>query len=121
MSDMAIAAATIAGLRLISPPSDYRCRGCGATHCKLWRPAAEYIPELRCAACASKNQHVVIAGIDDAGTISTGLGLPRTDRIGWFVPAIPKEEGSGLFWSTATTPAKDYDWWKNLPTTHSNA
>ena len=39
----------------------------------------------------------------------------RTCQIGWYVPAIPDEEGLG-YWGYTSVPQEGIDWWQALPT-----
>ena len=38
----------------------------------------------------------------------------RTDQIGWYVPAVPDEQGMGYYWYT-TVPPEGCEWWDRLP------
>lgn len=84
-------------------PPDYRCASCGAHGCKLWREYQTISPKLLCVACAEKVQ---------GKRLETGSGA--CDQIGWYVPAVPDEEGAG-FWGYTSVPAAGVAWWKALP------
>lgn len=97
-------------------PEGYKCDNCGVTDCKLWR---EYqYTRLLCAVCAADFQDKDISDIDENGMRSQ---FPeedndlRTDQIGWYVPAIPDEEGEG-YWGYTSVASEGVVWWKNLPT-----
>jgi len=62
--------------------------------------------------CASKDQKKDV-DIDREGTYVGTMG--RTDQIGWYVPAVPTEDG-GAFWEYCAVPPTGVDWWKKLPT-----
>jgi hypothetical protein len=98
-------------------PSDYVCVECGATNCKLWREYNTFASKLLCAVCASNDQKKNIDDIDSEGKRSFGTRLPgfRTDQIGWFVPAVPTEEG-GAYWGYTSVPRPGCEWWYKLPT-----
>ena len=96
------------------PPVDYKCAECGATGCKLWREYQTVSPKLLCANCAAKDQKKDISDIDTEGRRHNTAG-GRTDQIGWYVPAVPVEEGDG-FWGYTSVPQAGCDWWKDLPT-----
>ena len=94
-------------------PAEYKCANCGATNCKLWRECQTVDPQLLCASCAAKDQNKDISDIDADGTRSGVNG--RTDQIGWYVPAVPDEQGIG-YWGYTSIPDVGVNWWKNLPT-----
>ena len=102
-------------------PSNYKCAGCGATKCKLWRKYRKNYPDLLCAKCASKKEKVGSEDIDDNGEhpCKKNGGKPRTAWIGSYVPAIPDEEGEG-FWGysglSGYAPPEAQNWWRSLPT-----
>lgn len=94
-------------------PRAYKCGKCGATGCKLWREYQTVAPKLLCAPCAAANQNRDISGIDGRGAMPDGS---RRDRsIGWYVPAIPDEEGVG-YWGYTSVPQIGIEWWERLPT-----
>lgn len=95
-------------------PSEYRCGNCGATGVKLWREYQTFSPQLLCADCAAADQHKDISDIGAGGKRTDELGQ-RTDQIGWYVPAVPDEEGVG-YWGYTSVPDAGVVWWRNLPT-----
>jgi len=97
------------------PPDDYRCGVCKITGVKLWREYQTFSPKLLCVRCACRNQNVP-CNVDDDGKRPSELHPSmRTDQIGWYVPAIPDEEGIG-FWGYTSVPERGCAWWRNLPT-----
>lgn len=97
------------------PPADYKCCRCQVTGVKLWRDYEASPPiELFCAVCAANDQKKSIADIDTEGK-RTGDSGDRTDQIGWYVPAVPDEEGLG-YWGYTSVPQAGVDWWRALPT-----
>lgn len=93
-------------------PKKYFCSKCGKTHVKLWRRYQSVNLELLCAECASVNQQKDISTMDENGTCSGKLG--STDQIGWYIPAVPDEEGLG-YWGYTSVPEEGVNWWKKLP------
>ncbi len=99
------------------PPPGYRCSSCQITGVKLWRNYGESTMEakLLCATCAASNQSKSITDIDAEGKHTiVGVGC-RTEHIGWYVPAIPLEDGHG-FWGFISIPEIANKWWIALPT-----
>lgn len=100
-------------------PKDYKCGGCGATGCKLWREYSTFSPALACAPCAAKSGDRDISTIDADGRRLTPEydweSQERSDQIGWYVPAIPDMEGVG-YWGYTSVPQPGIDWWRKLPT-----
>ncbi len=94
-------------------PVDYKCAKCGATHVKLWREYQTVSPQLLCAKCAGADQGKDITGIDAGGFCHSDMG--KTDQIGWYVPAVPDEEGVG-YWGYTSVPDAGVKWWRKLPT-----
>lgn len=94
-------------------PANYVCGECGVTGVKLWREYQTMNPDLCCARCAAKLQKKNIDGIDSDGRRPDDCG--RTDQIGWFVPAVPTEEGD-TYWGYTSVPQPGCDWWRKLPT-----
>jgi hypothetical protein len=84
-------------------PDAYRCGKCGAHGVKLWREYQTISPKLLCVACAEQDQ---------GRRLETGPGA--CDQIGWYVPAVPDEEGAG-FWGYTSVPSAGVAWWKGLP------
>jgi hypothetical protein len=94
-------------------PNKYRCDNCKVTHVKLWREYQTQFPNLLCCDCAAKGQKKDISGIGLDGYRPSEYG--RTCQIGWYVPAIPDEEGLG-YWGYTSVPQEGIDWWQALPT-----
>lgn len=82
-------------------PAGYACK-CGRHGVRLWRAYQTFRPRLLCVECALSDQSVD----PDA--------LRSSDQIGWFVPAVPLEEGGG-FWGYASVPDEAVAWWYALP------
>lgn len=94
-------------------PKDYRCHGCKAHGCKLWRETGFPPIRLECARCALQSQEK--AGPVDANGFRQSSDGFRTDQIGWRLPAVPDEQGVG-YWGYTSTPAAAIQWWRRLPT-----
>lgn len=94
-------------------PKEYRCAECGKTGLKLWREYQTSHPQLLCAECAATIEGKDISSLGDDGKISGQYGI-RTYSIGWFVPAIPDEEGVG-YWGSGAIPPDGLAWWLRLP------
>ena len=92
---------------------EYICTECGGSECKLWRPYQTSNPELLCAICAGKSQNKSIENINDGGMITGEMGT--TDQIGWYIPAVPTEDGK-TYWGYTSVPGPAVDWWKKLRT-----
>lgn len=85
--------------RLVAPP-DYKCHACGVHGVRLWREYQTCMPRLLCRACAQvdqKREHKWSEG----------------DQIGWYVPAVPDEEGVG-YWGYTSVPIEGCRWWYRL-------
>ncbi|HYX22465.1 MAG TPA: hypothetical protein VFA98_16595 [Thermoanaerobaculia bacterium] len=97
-------------------PSGYKCQTCGAHGCKLWREYQTFADhtDLLCCDCAAKSQKKDVSTIDADGRRLTEEG-GRTDQIGWFVPAVPTEEGD-TYWGYTSVPETGCCWWRSLPT-----
>ena len=95
-----------------STPSDYKCKGCGATGCKLWREWNTFAPTLLCVDCAIKDQKKNIV-VDEDGMHASEYGGP-TDTIGWYAPAVPTKDNHA-YWGYTSVPDEGCKWWKNLP------
>lgn len=81
-------------------PDDYVCGVCGAKGVKLWRAYQSFDPDLHCAECVQKK---------------TGKVLERKGHeIGWYVAAVPDEEGLG-YWGYTSVPEAGVNWWEALP------
>lgn len=87
-------------------PKTYKCSKCGIRGVKLWRPYNSFNIELLCAACAEIDQ-------------KKKVDLEKSDQIGWFIPAVPSEDGVG-YWGYTSVPQAGVDWWKKLPCTRSD-
>lgn len=94
-------------------PKEYVCAECGATNCKLWREYQTFDPQLLCCDCAGKDQEKDVSTMDHRGMRDTDMG--PTDQIGWYVPAVPDEEGLG-YWGYTSVPVEGVAWWRSLPT-----
>jgi hypothetical protein len=96
-------------------PQEYVCGNCGASGVKLWREYQTVCPPLLCAKCAASEQDRDISTLDGDGCRASDLGRrPRTDQIGWRVPAVPDEEGVG-YWGYTSVPEAGVNWWRELP------
>jgi hypothetical protein len=78
----------------------YRCHKCKAKGCRLWRQYQTVSPRVLCCECAEVDQ-------------KQPLKIAEHDSIGWYVPAIPDEDGS--FWGYTSVPQDRVDWWRSLP------
>lgn len=94
-------------------PDKYRCEECGASEVKLWREYGVSNPRLLCCICAGRISKRDISNIDNKGRII--FRSYKTDTIGWFVPAIPDEEGTG-YWGYSSVPDDGIVWWEGLST-----
>lgn len=92
----------------------YSCSECASTGVKLWRRyQASPSNDLRCAACLDKE-------LDDGQSFnSSGQRYASdgqlSDAVGWRVPAVPDEEGTG-YWGYTSVPDAGVAWWRALPT-----
>lgn len=95
-------------------PDWYSCAGCGAKDVKLWREYQTIDPKLLCVCCAETDQKKpgISAVINSDGRYQSEMGA--TDQIGWYVPAVPDEEGSG-YWGYTSVPQAGVVWWRKLP------
>jgi hypothetical protein len=103
------------------PPPDYHCHRCQVAGVKLWREYQTCAPTLLCVACACADQKKV-DNVDARGyryepddhepRCMAGM---RSDQIGWYVPAVPDEEGLG-YWGYTSVPEAGVEWWRALPT-----
>lgn len=100
------------------PPTEYKCCGCGATGVKLWR---EYQPfgkiDLLCAKCAEKDQrksHIRLDGWLKGPFWKSSFRRGDGDQIGWYIPAIPTENGIG-YHGYSSVPQSGIDWWTAIP------
>jgi hypothetical protein len=94
-------------------PGRYRCGTCQVSGVKLWREYQTFSPGLLCARCAAEDQGKDISNIDAEGSHRGDMG--RTDTIGWYVPAVPCEDGEG-YWGYTSVPQAGVTWWRRLPT-----
>lgn len=96
----------------------YACSTCGATECKLWRPAQTFSAPLRCANCvAERDETTNLTTLDSQGK-STPIDIPehRTYCLGGYhVPAVPAV-GWTTFWGYLAIPPEGLAWWHYLPT-----
>lgn len=97
-------------------PADYVCAHCKGTDCKLWREYQTFSPKLLCAMCAEADQGKKILEMDArGGMILEGDRFKmRCDQIGWYVPAVPTEDGLG-YWGYSSVPQDGCEWWYALP------
>lgn len=94
--------------------SNYTCKECGASNCKLWRESYSSFVDLLCAECASKNQNKDVGDMDILGRrIADAGGI--TYQIGIYVPAILLESGK-RFWHHGAAPMPAVEWWNKLST-----
>jgi len=94
-------------------PNEYKCKKCKAFGVKLWREYQTNKPNLLCYKCASESQHENVSTITADGYHIDRFG-DKTDQIGYYVPAIPDEEGYG-YWGYTSVPDAGVNWWKQLP------
>jgi len=102
--------------RCSQTPSGYKCAKCGKSGVKLWRDYNTFLSynQLLCCDCAAVDQGKDIDDIDARGCRSSDLGQ-RTDQIGWYVPAVPTQDGSS-YWGYTSVPQCGVDWWRRLST-----
>lgn len=81
-------------------PDYYKCRECGVTGVKLWRPYQTTPVDLLCGPCVGKK-----AGEE--------VNLSDGDQCGWHVPAVPDLQGG--WWGYPSIPAEGCAWWRALP------
>ncbi|MCA9358044.1 hypothetical protein KC902_02160 [Candidatus Kaiserbacteria bacterium] len=99
-------------------PNDYRCAHCEAGHPpkKLWRRINKIPLVFACATHAALFEGRTLEDFDQSGehTLTEGrfAGM-RTSMIGYYVPAIPTEDGN--YWPHNHTPDSALLWWQNLP------
>lgn len=94
----------------------YVCEACGAVGVKLWREGATSCIELKCKACATKEQAKQIAQY-------AHFHREDSDQIGNLLPAVPDEfpgpDGalpkSVGFWGYTSVPQTWCAWWDGLP------
>ncbi len=98
-------------------PDSYMCSLCGASQCKLWK--TERIDTTYCVACVARRVKITTEEIDDDGTISDPHYREhpgRTNHIGWFIPAIPRRNKDGGWYTDTPNSAQESLWWRNIPT-----
>lgn len=111
----------------------YKCKRCGASGVKLWRPYQSFDVELLCVDCACKEADPPIDPAtvgDDGYRMETRKdkkipGHPRECTLDWYVPAIPSPpvvgfEDSAAYWGYCAVPQEDIEWWKGIPTRKAN-
>lgn len=89
-------------LTLTLNKAPYECNRCQKSNCKLWR---DYLSadELVCMKCAE-------------GQSGKRYDPSKSYSIGWWVPALPRFEGSvDVFYNHLTTPDEAVSKWKHLP------
>jgi len=107
-------------------PRGYQCAKCKRQGCKLWRPLAptlvalEPVP-LHCADCACKTLNLDPSRIDAKGRLPIRIGreVERIDQIGYWVPAVPTENGADFH--GVTLPSEAIAWWHRLPSRGTSA
>jgi hypothetical protein len=93
-------------------PDGYICAKCKASGVKLWREYQTMCPNLLCGPCAMTDQEKD-GDLEEDGRRADCDGV-KTDQIGWYVPAVPDEQGEG-YWGYTSVPAAGVAWWKALP------
>lgn len=90
-------------------PSNYVCKDCGASHCKLWRVAGSSNIRLYCVSCAESvsGDRLKLGRNSTDQLYNGGLNL---------VPAVPTEDGEEWYGYTSV-PQDRCDWWAALPMT----
>lgn len=93
----------------------YQCGACRASSVKLWRQYQTFSPSLICAGCLEAQEGLgPHERFNPEGARRDRRGM-ITDQAGWFVPAVPDEEGQG-FWGYTAVPEPGVRWWKGRPT-----
>ena len=83
-------------------PDSYKCKVCGKTGVKLWRPYQSFCVKLQCVDCAEKAE-------------KKKLDLKNGDQIGWLIPAVPCVGEPDTYWGYTSVPPDGVQWWKDLP------
>ncbi|OGL74603.1 hypothetical protein A3C96_02125 [Candidatus Uhrbacteria bacterium RIFCSPHIGHO2_02_FULL_60_10] len=98
----------------LGTPAGYKCDRCGAVGCKLWREYQTFADHtlLLCCDCAAKDQEKDIGSMGHDGRYENDYG--KSDQIGWYVPAVPTEDGDA-FWGYTSVPEAGCKWWYSLP------
>ncbi len=97
-------------------PKDYVCDGCGKHGIKLWRQYQAFSSFLLCLTCAAGHQKKTVLETTDKGRVRIAEHHDPeafTDQIGWYVPAVPDEEGNG-YWGYTSVPDAAVQWWQGL-------
>lgn len=84
-------------------PDDYVCSECSKRGVRLYRGYSSSFVELRCTACALKDQK------------RSEPDQPSACSIGWLVAAVPTED-DGFWWGYTSVPDAGVNWWNSLPT-----
>src|SRR5574338_384824 len=87
-------------LHHLAAPPDYKCHACGVHGVRLWREYQTCAPRLLCRSCAQVDQ-------------KCEHRWSKGDQIGWYVPAVPDEEGVG-YWGYTSVPIEGCRWWYRL-------
>ena len=97
----------------------YVCSSCGATNCKLWRPAQTFSAPLFCANCvAERDDTSNLASLDsqDRSVCDLTPDLRTYCLGGYHVPAVPTPDWTTGFWGYLAIPPEGLAWWHYLPT-----
>ena len=96
-------------------PEDYKCNICEGSGIKLWRDYRSFSVSgsLLCAACGLKEENIE-GPVNSEGKVQAKDDPLYTDQIGYLVPAIPDEKGTG-YWGYTSVPQAGVLWWRNLP------
>lgn len=91
----------------MTTPSNYVCKDCGASHCKLWRVGGSSNIRLYCISCAESvsGDRLKLGRNSSDQLYNGGLNL---------VPAVPTEDGEEWYGYTSV-PQDRCDWWGALP------
>jgi hypothetical protein len=92
-------------------PIPYVCSKCSRAGVKLWRQYQMFLNHvgLLCCDCAAKDQGKELVKLRADGS----WGNPPSDQIGWFIPAVPTDDGS--FWGYTSVPDERVRWWQKRP------
>ena len=88
----------------------YICVECDAAGVKLWREYNTFLSHqtLKCRACSEIEQAPALERRKNSF-----MDMPKTDTIGWRVPAVPDD--TGTFWGYTSVPQDRVEWWNGLP------
>lgn len=92
-------------------PDEYHCGKCGKNNVRLWREYSCFNPDILCFQCAEtrgRRNHA------DEPNWQSPFSRGEGDHIGWFVPYVPCEDGSGS-WGYGGVPNAGVNWWYSLP------